>query len=150
MSLSQNKPVSSSATWGDSVLAWSPAAGLPSRHSPRQGCADKAGASAEGCQFRAVRLDEPLPCSSHGPHKPRYGSSRIVLLPNGVINQSFYRDGSHKTSCFTVRVKRERKKGGGEGDKGLGSKRRSKTTIFVQRGWSRRPRESPASGEPVF
>lgn len=42
---------SGSAAWWDSVLPRSPAAGLPSRHSPRQGCADEAGASTEGCQL---------------------------------------------------------------------------------------------------
>lgn len=91
------------------MLAQSPAVGRPTDilHA-QQGCVDRVPTpqpprsveQAVGSELSGwTNLSLTHPCS---PHEPRYRSSMVSLLPNGVINQSFYRDGSHKTPCFTV------------------------------------------------
>lgn len=89
----------------DSALTQSP---VPARPAdilpPRQGRIDKGDPgppappkthNGAGFQLRAVGLDAL--------HNLRCGSSKILSLPNGAINQSFYRDGSHKAPHFTVK-----------------------------------------------
>lgn len=73
--------------------------------------------------------------------------SKDPFTPNGVINQSFYRDGSHKHPASLSKSKMEKKE---SKDKGLGSKAEGKTTIFVQRGWSGAPERAQRLGEPIL
>lgn len=91
------------------MLAQSPAVGRPTDILPaRQGCvggvptprpppSTEQAVSSELSGWTNLSLAHPC-----GPHEPRYRSSKIFLLPNGVINQSFYRNGSHKTPYFAV------------------------------------------------
>lgn len=72
------------------------------------------------------------PSHPHGPHQLRYGSSEIILLPHGVINQSLYRDGSHKTPTSLSKGKKEKKKQ--VRTKACAQRQRETSAIFVQQG----------------
>lgn len=72
----------------------------------------------------------------------------MILLPNGVINQLFYRDGSHKTPASLSKGKKEKKKT--SEDKGLASKAEGRPQQYLFSRPEGGPRKSPASGEPAL
>ena len=63
---------------------------------PQQGYVDKVGWSVS---FELSGSTCPCPAHPAALTSPRDGSSEIVLLPRGLINQSFYGDGSHRMSA---------------------------------------------------
>lgn len=128
---SQNKPVSSVTEpcwegWGvlgrTTVLAQVPAPLV----CPPQGYIDKAGWSVS---FELSGSTCLCPAHPAALTSPRDGSSEIVLLPRGFINQSFYGDGSYRMPAPRQSKGKETRR-----ETEAWPKWGSKMTIFVQWG----------------
>lgn len=89
----------------------------------------------------------PCPIHPYSPQQPRYGSSKISLLPNGVINQSFYRVVPTEHPLHCQRVKRGRKK---SEDKGPRSKAEEQGSNICSAGWEQSPPRARRLREPAL